>query len=573
MTTVTKSATESLLQDEVTTDFPVDTVDNVDSRYKVFAREHYVRLSILTALLGIFSVLMNVVSFSATMVIFDFVIAGSSLSLLRFAYSREKQLMTIFLLFQFFESSFFLVFFFSPYQVLGSSSFLLITLMAPSMIAMGATSLLSLIGIGAFQPSTTPKFKALHLSIFGLTIGFLFPLLIDYSVYSISFIITYILMALYVPAIIFYKGAKSGRRILIFPSSLTILACLSLLYLGWLPSLPDRFGHPANFFFLSLIFMHLVTVVESYLISVRMGGTTRLPLGRWSLHIKPTWSIGSRSKHGLTILTGYDAIGETLKIAIKVKNDQSLSIMNVAVLLDLPDGLELRDDSEPIQRLGNIPPGKFQSAIFWARPLRCLDDDFSGVVRFQDARGVKQTIEIPPKRIVNICPMLSSTENAESIFKELKYNTLARNCASFKFNGVSRTVFELAQARLTGLSALDLSEKTFEDGTYLGYSYYVGETKYGQQHFAVEIQVTGLNGSGILTLTVYSEDQRILSGFFADVMPSIREHISIIEEQACPLLTCPKCGASIDPSKIDDERLYHCTYCGVYTKIAPWLLE
>ncbi|MHA1770100.1 MAG: hypothetical protein ACTSX2_06965 [Candidatus Thorarchaeota archaeon] len=59
----------------------------------------------------------------------------------------------------------------------------------------------------------------------------------------------------------------------------------------------------------------------------------------------------------------------------------------------------------------------------------------------------------------------------------------------------------------------------------------------------------------------------------ADVMPTIREHISIIEEQACPLLTCPKCGTSIDPSKIDDDYLYHCTYCGIYTKIAPWLME
>jgi len=72
-------------------------------------------------------------------------------------------------------------------------------------------------------------------------------------------------------------------------------------------------------------------------------------------------------------------------------------------------------------------------------------------------------------------------------------------------------------------------------------------------------------------LSVYSDDERILSGYMVDVMQDVREHVTVLEEQACPLATCPKCGADIDTTKIDENRVYICTYCGGASKAAPWL--
>lgn len=154
----------------------------------------------------------------------------------------------------------------------------------------------------------------------------------------------------------------------------------------------------------------------------------------------------------------------------------------------------------------------------------------------------------------------------------MKFGSLARNCASFKFTGSAKTVFELAKFRLRGLDPVDRSEQTLQDGNFLGYACFVGQTKFGDQYFAAEVQTTGTETSGVLTLSIYSDDERILSGYMVDVMQDVREHVEILEEQACPLATCPKCGADIDPSKIGEGRVYICSYCGGASKAAPWLI-
>jgi hypothetical protein len=264
--------------------------------------------------------------------------------------------------------------------------------------------------------------------------------------------------------------------------------------------------------------------------------------------------------------------GENLKLGIKISNNGALAILNVTVNIDAPDSFEFVKETYPSQKIGTISGGSYQSAIFWLRPLRCIDDEYGGVVTFRDATNKTHTVPIPSKRIVNVCPMLSSTLRADDVFKKLKFGSMKRNCSSFKFSGPPKTVFALAEARLKGLAPVDRSEDHFVEGTYLGYSCYVGQTKYGEEFFAAEIQASGTQGNGVLTLTVYSEDERILSGFFADILPEVRKHIEVLEEQSCSLSTCPKCGANINPISIDTNRIYKCEYCGALSKVAPWLV-
>ncbi|MHA1481631.1 MAG: hypothetical protein ACTSQZ_09445 [Candidatus Thorarchaeota archaeon] len=278
------------------------------------------------------------------------------------------------------------------------------------------------------------------------------------------------------------------------------------------------------------------------------------------------------SKSDIKVTSGYDIAGEKLKLAVKVTNEGDLAILNVTVNLDTPDGFEFTSGTLPSSKIGNISAGSFQSAIFWLKPQRCVDDEYGGSVLFRDAQGESHTVRIPQKRIVNVCPMLEATDDVEGVFKKLKFGSLARNCASFKFTGSAKTVYELAKSRLRGLDPVDRSEQTLQDGNFLGYACFVGQTKFGDQHFAAEVQTTGTESSGVLTLSVYSDDERILSGYMVDVMQDVRQHVEILEEQACPLATCPKCGADIDPSKIDDTRVYLCSYCGGASKAAPWLV-
>ncbi len=275
--------------------------------------------------------------------------------------------------------------------------------------------------------------------------------------------------------------------------------------------------------------------------------------------------------HAITIASGFDVAGENLKLGVKVKNNMEYIITNVRVILDVPDGFEFINNTSEIQDLGSIPGDGFQSAIFWLKPVRCVDGEYGGTVVFTDARGEQHVVPIPAKRIVNICPMLTATERADEVFKRLKSGALSRNCSSFEFKGSPRTVLKLAEARLTGLTAVDRTEDEYEDGVYLGYSCYVGQTKYGESQFAAEIQVSGAADGGVLTISVYSDDERILSGFFVDIMYDIREHIEILKEKMCPIAACPKCGGNIDLAKVDSSRIFKCEYCGTMGKLAPWM--
>ena len=275
----------------------------------------------------------------------------------------------------------------------------------------------------------------------------------------------------------------------------------------------------------------------------------------------PLAPIASTTDIPVKVTSGYDIAGENLKLAVKISNEGSLAILNVTVNLDTPDGFEFTSGTLPSQKIGNINGGTFQSA----------DDEYAGSVVFRDPQNKSHTVLIPRKRIVNVCPMLESTDDVDSVFKKLKFGSLARNCASFKFTGSAKTVYELAKSRLRGLDPVDRSEQTLDDGNFLGYACFVGQTKFGDQHFAAEVQTTGTESSGVLTLSVFSDDERILSGYMVDVMQDVREHVTVLEEQACPLATCPKCGASIDPTKVDEKRVYICNYCGAASKVAPWL--
>ncbi|MHA1936145.1 MAG: DUF2341 domain-containing protein [Candidatus Thorarchaeota archaeon] len=273
----------------------------------------------------------------------------------------------------------------------------------------------------------------------------------------------------------------------------------------------------------------------------------------------------------IQVATGFDAAGENLKLAVKVNNTGEFIVTNVQVILDVPDGFDYVKGTSSSQNLGNIAGGGFQSAIFWLRPKRCVDGEYSGTIIYKDAKNQRVTLEIPPKRLVNVCPMLTATESADEVFSRLKSGSLARNCASFEFSGGARSVLKMAEARLRGLTPVDQTETEYEDGTYLGYSCYVGQTKYGESQFASEIQVSGIPSGGVLTLTVYSDDERILSGFFVDVMHDVRKHVEILEEKVCPVATCSKCGGNLDLSEVGDDRVYRCNYCGAIGKVPPWL--
>jgi hypothetical protein len=274
----------------------------------------------------------------------------------------------------------------------------------------------------------------------------------------------------------------------------------------------------------------------------------------------------------IQVKSGHDQIGENLKLAIKVNNDGSFAVTKVRINIDPPDGLEFTKDSTETVELGTVEPSGMQSAIFWLKPLRCVDGTYGGVVTYRNPKGKLKSIEIPEKRIVNVCPMLKKTENTEEVFRSLKFGSLTRNCKSFAFHNKPEIVFKLALSRFRGLEPVDYSEEHLKGDVFLAYACYVGKTKYSEEYWATEIQVSGSGDSGLLVLTSYADNETILSGLLADIMHEVGNQIELAEGRVCSVATCPKCGANLDTSEIDEDRVYECDYCGSVGKFAKWLI-
>ena len=124
---------------------------------------------------------------------------------------------------------------------------------------------------------------------------------------------------------------------------------------------------------------------------------------------------------------------------------------------------------------------------------------------------------------------------------------------------------------MRGLIQIDRDERFFEDGTYIAYSSYIGRTKYGDFDFAVEIMATGQYGQGLLTISVYSNEEAILSGFFYEVLEEVKKSIEITKEKVhVAEKVCPECGAKLDLGRVDDEGYLSCEFCGTHLRLSAW---
>ena len=274
----------------------------------------------------------------------------------------------------------------------------------------------------------------------------------------------------------------------------------------------------------------------------------------------------------LEVNGGFEVIGEFMKAGIKIANQgQSVAIDCSVTLEGIPEALILTEPTAPYLRLGNIRPGEFQSAIYKLKPSRCVDGSITGVINYYDYAGERHTVDVPPIRIRNICPFLTSEGVVVDEFTDvLKLGLLPCSRMSFHFNGPPKTAMALAEQRVRQLIQIDRDEKVVE-GTYCGYACYMGNAKYGGYMFATEICVSGTETHGQLTVSVYSNEQAIVSGYIHEVMEDVRKHIETTSEIALLTGKCPECGGEIDPQRADEKGFVNCNFCRCLSVIPPWM--
>ena len=277
---------------------------------------------------------------------------------------------------------------------------------------------------------------------------------------------------------------------------------------------------------------------------------------------------------GVEVKRGYERSGEWIKLGIKVVNNTGLVINNVTVQIDeYPSALQYEQKMKKASvDLQSINPGELQSAIFRFKPTRCVDGSITGFVRYTDAKGKKHTIDIESIEVKSVCPMLTSdgvdyTEVVERLMEE----SLTCNKVFIEFEGNVRSVFDVVQARLGRLILYD-HDWRISESAYIGHLFYLGKTKYAKKYFAAEFLLSGTSeDKGGLTISVYSDEPAILTGFFHEIVSDLENHITVLKEssEACGI-GCGKCGGPLDIENVVEGGYVKCDHCDFWNRVPKW---
>ena len=279
-------------------------------------------------------------------------------------------------------------------------------------------------------------------------------------------------------------------------------------------------------------------------------------------------------KKVVDVKRGYDRAGEWIKLGIKVTNNTDLVIHKVTVLIDeYPSALQYEvSNKNPMINLQTINPGELQSAIFRFKPTRCVDGSITGFIRYTDAKGKKHTLDIEPIEVKSVCPMLTSDGvDYADVVERLMQESLTCNKVFIEFEGNVRSVFDVVQARLGRLILYDHDWRASESA-YIGHLFYLGKTKYAKKYFAAEFLLSGTaEDKGGLTISVYSDEPAILTGFFHEIVSDLENHITVLKEssEVCGI-GCGKCGGPLDIEKAVDGGYVKCDHCDFWNRIPKW---
>jgi len=105
----------------------------------------------------------------------------------------------------------------------------------------------------------------------------------------------------------------------------------------------------------------------------------------------------------------------------------------------------------------------------------------------------------------------------------------------------------------------------------MAYACYFGNAKYGGYYFATTIIVSGTERNGRITLTIYSNDPSIVTGYVQEVIDDVKAHLETTQGITVITGKCPECGRQLNPTEADEKGLCRCNHCRCLNVIPPWM--
>ncbi|MFX1593099.1 MAG: PCI domain-containing protein [Promethearchaeota archaeon] len=232
-------------------------------------------------------------------------------------------------------------------------------------------------------------------------------------------------------------------------------------------------------------------------------------------------------KSKIEVVRDYDFVGGQLHYKTAIRNNSSMAINSVKVILDVPTSFKIKD---PLINIPVIEAKNSRGVDFYLEPKECGISSIGGTVIYKTADGTKHTTHIKKKEVQIKCPLvvscLATIEDIQLAIADLPNDARAFLIADLDprlaFRAAVRTIKRFEVSTVTSHEGND------NKGKYEAESWHCSEAKVGGGRIITRIYVSESNQS--LEVRVWCNHAGQLTGFLAKVIELLFEEINLIRK-------------------------------------------
>ena len=243
--------------------------------------------------------------------------------------------------------------------------------------------------------------------------------------------------------------------------------------------------------------------------------------------VQPKKTAKPTDEGKIEVVREYDFVGGQLHMKIVTRNNSSMAINTVKVILDAPSSYKIKT---PLITIPVIEAKNSRGVDFYLEPKECGVSSIGGDVIYKTASGEKRTIHIRKKEVQIKCPLvvscLSTIEDVQITIQDLPNDARAFLIADIDprlaYRAAVRTIKRFEVSTVTS------HEGTDTKGKYEAESWHCSEAKVGGGRIVTRIYVSETNQS--LEVRVWTAHSGQLTGFLAKIIEMLFEEINIIRK-------------------------------------------
>ena len=199
---------------------------------------------------------------------------------------------------------------------------------------------------------------------------------------------------------------------------------------------------------------------------------------------------------------------------------------DIKIRLFVPEMFLLKEQEKNIAIL---KPRESKTATFKIRPTgECGDCEVSGRVTYYDY-GSKKTkeVDIPPKSLSIVCPMLRAKEIDKTGWKETVSRLIQVDESIQDVQMAAENLFTVASRVIGNMNMFMLEpEVTSSPRLFTGTASFYAEGVKGLK-YAVQLEVIGGTQKSNLILTAWAEKEEALTGFYHGILDEIEKRVQV----------------------------------------------